>query len=86
MGTLTKSTSSGEGEMDQGVTWPPWPPPRVSSSHSWGMGSWQMGPCLANIGRNASERWASHPLACLRNILLLRWLLTVRGRKVPSRL
>jgi hypothetical protein len=50
-GTLTKSTSFGEGESDQGVTWPLSPPPCVSSSLSHGVGSWQAEPLV-------SERWS----------------------------
>jgi hypothetical protein len=44
MRTLTKSASSGEGETDQGATSPPLSRTSVSSSQSWGVGSWQMGP------------------------------------------
>jgi hypothetical protein len=46
MGTLTKSASSSEGETDQGETWPPSPPPRASSSQSWGVGSRQARPLV----------------------------------------
>jgi hypothetical protein len=59
-GTLTESVSSGEGEMDQGVTWPPSPPPRMSSSQSWGMGSRQAGPLVGEC-RSKCFRAACKP-------------------------
>jgi hypothetical protein len=36
--------------------------------------------------QNTSEWRASRPSVCLTNLLPRGWLLTMRGRKVPSRL
>jgi hypothetical protein len=54
MGILTESTLSDEGEADQVVTWPPSPPPRVSSSQSRGMVSRQAGPL---VGEHRSKHF-----------------------------
>jgi hypothetical protein len=53
-GTLTESTLSDEGEADHVVTWPPSPPPHVSSSQSRGVGSQQAGPL---VGEHRSKHF-----------------------------
>jgi hypothetical protein len=85
-GTLTKSTSSGEGEMDHGATWPPSPSPFVSSSQYRGIGSQQTGPLVGERQPKHFKIASGPPSGLFEQPPSALVAFEHERRKVPSRL